>query len=129
MPSDSDIVVRRKAAFLLNSLLTPSALTTATTTTSSSGTRLHGGSPQRAGEAAPVHPNSHASMVADPTLADTATATLRGLRAHGLLPVLMRELTEPTLYGPEGDEGDGRDADLEEKLIRCVRLFDYVYMF
>jgi hsp70-interacting protein len=68
-------------------------------------------------------------MVADPTLADTATATLRGLRAHGLLPVLVRELTEPTPYGPDGDEGDGRDVDLEEKLIRCARLFDYVCMF
>ena len=71
-----------------------------------------------------MHPNSHASMVADPTQADTATATLRALRAHGLVPVLVRELTEPTPYGPDGDEGDGCDADLEEKLIRCVRRFD-----
>ena len=113
---DSDIVVRRKAAFLLNSLLTPSAATT--TMTSPSGTGLHTGPPQAGG--APVHPNSHASMVADPTLADTATATLRALRAHGLLPVLVRELTEPTPCGPDGDEGDGCDADLQEKLIRCV---------
>ena len=114
---DSDIVVRRKAAFLLNSLLTPSAATT-TTTTAPSGTGLHTGPPQAGG--APVHPNSHASMVADPTLADTATAALRALRAHGLLPVLVRELTEPTPCGPDGDEGDGCDADLQEKLIRCV---------
>ena len=121
--SDSDIVVRRKAAFLLNSLLTPSGPASSTTTTSSSGTRLHGGPPQQAGGAAPVHPNSHASMVADPTQADTATATLRALRAHGLVPVLVRELTEPTPYGPDGDEGDGCDADLEDKLIRCVRQF------
>ena len=35
----------------------------------------------------------------------------------------VRELTEPTLYGPDDGEGDGRDADLN-KLIRCVRLFD-----
>ena len=70
-----------------------------------------------------MHPNSHASMVADPTQADTATATLRALRAHGLVPVFVRELTEPTPYGPDGDEGDGCDADLEEKLIRCVRRF------
>lgn len=67
-----------------------------------------------------MHPNSHASMVADPTLADTATAALRALRAHGLLPVLVRELTEPTPCGPDGDEGDGCDAELQEKLIRCV---------
>jgi len=59
-------------------------------------------------------------MVADPASADTAPETLRALRAHGLLPVLVRELTEPTPYGPDADEGDGRDADLEEKLARFV---------
>ena len=67
-----------------------------------------------------MHPNSHASILADPTSVDMATETLRALRAHGLLPVLVRELTEPTPYGPDGDEGDGCDADLEEKLISCV---------
>jgi hypothetical protein len=59
-------------------------------------------------------------MVADPTSADTAPETLRAVRAHGLLLVIVRELTEPTPYGPDGDEGDGCDADLEEKLMRCV---------
>ena len=57
-------------------------------------------------------------MVADPTSADTAPETLRALRTHGLLPVLVHELTEPTPYGPDGDEGDSGDADLEEKLTR-----------
>ena len=76
--------------------------------------------------AAPVHPNSHASMLANPTSVDTATETPRALRAHGLLPVLVRELTEPTPCGPDGDEGDGCDADLEEKLIRCVSRSNYV---
>ena len=112
--SDSDISVRRKVVFLLNNLLIPSVAAAAS---SSSSTRVHGGD-QQAGPA--VHPNSHASMVADPVSADTAPETLRALRAHGLLPVLVRELTEPTPYGPDGDEGDGRDADLEEKLARFV---------
>ena len=123
--SDSDIGFRRKAAkaaFLLNSLLTPSAPASAATTTSA-GSRVHSGPPQAA---APVHPDSHASMLADPTSVDTATETLRALRAHGLLPVLVRELTEPMPYGPDGDEGDGCDADLEEKLIRCVSRSNYV---
>jgi len=62
-------------------------------------------------------------MVADPTSVDTATETLRALRAHGLLPVLVRELTEPTPYGPDGDEGDGCDADLEEKLMRLLHTY------
>jgi hsp70-interacting protein len=67
-----------------------------------------------------VHPNSHASMVADPASVNTAPETLNALRTHGLLPVVVRELTEPTPYGPDGDEGDGCDADLEEKLTRFV---------
>ena len=112
--SDSDIAVRRKSAFLLNNLLIPSVLAA---TTGAPGTRIRGG-PAQSG--ATVHPNSHASMVADPTSTDTAPETLRAVRAHGLLPVIVRELTEPTPYGPDGDEGDGCDADLEEKLMRCV---------
>jgi len=59
-------------------------------------------------------------MVADPVSVDTASETLRAVRAHEMLPVIVRELTEPTPYGPDGDEGDGCDADLEEKLMRCV---------
>ena len=112
--SDSDIAVRRKAAFLLNSLLIPSA---PAATTRAPGTRVQGG-PAQSGET--VHPNSHASMVADPTSVDTAPETVRAVRAHGMLPVIVRELTEPTPYGPDGDEGDGCDVDLEEKLMRCV---------
>jgi hsp70-interacting protein len=112
--SDSDIAVRRKAAFLLNSLLLQSA---PASTTHAPGARIQGGPAQ---PPATVHPNSHASMVADPTSADTAPETLRAVRAHGLLPVIVRELTEPTPSGPDGDEGDGCDADLEEKLMRCV---------
>lgn len=38
------------------------------------------------------------SMVADPTLANTATETLRALYTRGLIPVLIQELT----YGPSG---------------------------
>ena len=50
---------------------------------------------------APVHLNSLASIVADPTfkLADT----VRALRAHGL-PVFVRELADATPYGPDVDE-------------------------
>ncbi|KAH9980635.1 hypothetical protein BJV77DRAFT_1146287 [Russula vinacea] len=111
-----DIGVRRKAAFLLNSLLTPSSPASAADPPVAEYTPA----PTSCGARAP---NSHASMLADPTSVDTATETLRALRAHGLLPVLVRELTEPTPYGPDGDEGDGCDADLEEKLIRLLHTY------
>lgn len=103
--SDSDVGVRRKTAFLLNTLLLPSPATTT------------------AGTGAQVHLNSHAALVADPRSADTASVTLPALRAHGLLPALVRELTVPTPYGPDGEEGGGCDADFEEKLARLLHTY------
>ena len=63
---------------------------------------------------------SYALRVAHHTLADMATETMCTLYEPGLLPVLVRELTEPTPCQPDGDEGDGCDSDLQEKLTRCV---------
>ncbi|KAI0252250.1 nucleotide exchange factors-like protein [Lactifluus subvellereus] len=108
--SDSDISVRRKTAFLLNSLLVPSAAAAVAPAAD-------------ADAGATVHPNSHASMVADPASADTAPATLRALRAHGLLTALVRELTTPTPCGADGDEGENCDADLAEKLTRLLHTY------
>ena len=103
--------MRRKTAFLLNTLLLFSPVTDAAEpSTGTTGTT--------------VHPNSHAALVVDPRAADTAPATLRALNAHGLLAVLVRELVAPTPYGPDGEVGDACDADLEEKLARCV--FAYI---
>ncbi|KAI0263178.1 armadillo-type protein [Gloeopeniophorella convolvens] len=110
--SDSDIGVRRKTAFLLNTLLIP--VPTSSDSPSTAATI-------RDSAAAPVHANSHASMLADPGSADTAPAAFRALRAHALLPTVVRELAEPTPYGPDG-ESEG-DADLEEKLARLLHTY------
>jgi hypothetical protein len=59
-------------------------------------------------------------MVADPASVETAPATLRALRTHGLLAELVRELTTPTPCGADGDEYENSDADLTEKLMTCV---------
>jgi hypothetical protein len=61
--------------------------------------------------------------VADTASAETANETLRVLfvLTGRLLPVLVRELTEPTSYVPDGDEGDGGDTDLQERLMGCIR--------
>lgn len=52
-------------------------------------------------------------MIADLTLADTTIESLRALRegAHRTNAVTDRTVS---------DEGDGCDAGLDEKLIRCV---------
>ena len=88
--------------------------------TPSSEAVIHEGGGPNPAAPANVHPNSHASMVADPASTDTAPATLRALHTHGLLPVLVRELTAPTPYGADGDVGENCDADLAEKLTGCV---------
>ncbi|KAH9064370.1 nucleotide exchange factors-like protein [Lactarius vividus] len=113
--SDSDIGVRRKTAFLLNTLL----LSEGNTTVRTDGTN----SDSEAGAGPRVHPNSHAALVADPGSADTAPATLRALRTDGLLPAIVRELTVPTPHGPDGEEGGSCDADLEEKLVRLLHTY------
>ncbi|KAH9068074.1 nucleotide exchange factors-like protein [Lactarius deliciosus] len=82
-----------------------------------------GSTDSEAGAGPRVHPNSHAALVADPSLADTAPATLRALRTDGLLPAIVRELTVPTPHGPDGEEGGSCDADLEEKLVRLLHTY------
>ena len=62
-----------------------------------------------------MHPNSHASMGVDPTSADTSPGTLRAVLAHGMMPVIVQELTGLTPYGLDGDEGDRCDGDLEAR--------------
>jgi len=123
---DSDIAVRRKTAFLLNTLLIPTIAevearqlreaTSALTT----GATLHTSDTQQQ-SAAPIHANSHASMLSNPTSVATAPATLKALRERGLLQVLVHELTSPTPYGVDGErEGD---SDLEEKIVRLLHTY------
>jgi len=103
---DSDITVRRKVAFLLNTLLmrndseAPDAPSNLQTPGSSS---------------APVHPNSHAAMVSDPSSTMTSEFAVEALEERGLLQALVRALIVPVPYGQDG-ESEG-DADFEEKVV------------
>ena len=114
--TDSDIKIRRKAAFLFNTLLFPS-LTNATTTTPSSSGRagLHTQPSSNSNSgSAPVHPNSHASMTAES--AETSSATQAALQKYGILDALVNSLMTPV---PHGDDGDiVEDSDYNEKVIR-----------
>ncbi|KAF8192808.1 nucleotide exchange factor Fes1-domain-containing protein [Mycena galopus ATCC 62051] len=94
---DPDLSVRRKALFLLSSLVIPVA-----TVAPSSGTRD------------PIHANSHAASLADPSRTDTAAPTLQALTAYGILDAIVTGLAQPV---PSGNDGDvlGPDADFEEK--------------
>jgi hypothetical protein len=111
---DSDITVRRKTVFLLNTLLIPDIPDTPADTNGN----LHTRSSQ---PAAPVHPNSHASMLSDPSSKRTSTATLKALREHRLLAALISALTAPTPHGSDG-ESEG-DIDFEEKIVRLLHTY------
>jgi len=101
---DSNISVRRKTAFLLNSLLIPSDVGSNVDTSRSS--------------SAPVHPNSHASMLRDPSSMSTSGITLKALEDHGLLRALLNALTSPVPHGKDG-ESEG-DPDFEEKVVQLL---------
>lgn len=106
---DSDISVRRKVAFLLNGLLiqnnhqaleTPSNLQTPNSSST------------------PVYPNSHASMVSDPSSTVTSELVVKALEDRGLLQALVKALVAPIPYGQDGElEGD---ADFEENIARTL---------
>ena len=114
--ANSDIGVWRKTASLLNSLFTPSVLATQAAVPPC--VRAGYDDPPARGVLA-VHSNSHASIVASPPSVVMAHATLRALRAHGLIPVVVQELREPTPYWADIDEGNrGFGAYLQETLAR-----------
>ncbi len=104
---DPEISVRRKAAFLLNTLLTPAG----GPSTSDSENNVHGGQQQ------PVHMNSHAANLLDPSRTRTSALAIKAIADHNILPVVVDGLTQPLPYGEDGDVEEP-DADLEEKLFR-----------
>ena len=106
---DPEITVRRKAAFLLNTLLTPNGESSSSTT----GGNVHGGQQQ------PVHSNSHAANLLDPLRTRTSALAIKAIGEHNILPVVVDGLTQPIPYGEDG-EVEEPDADLEEKLFAYV---------
>lgn len=122
---DSDVSVRRKVAFLLNALLIPSvpeAPHANPPNPRAAGVTVHGGADAQApAQADPVHPNSHAAMMADPGAFATSAATRAALEQRGLLDALVDALVRPVPHGPDGERLG--DAEFEEKLVQCVAAF------
>ncbi|KAA1474088.1 nucleotide exchange factors-like protein [Dentipellis sp. KUC8613] len=117
---DSDIGVRRKTAFLLNSLLIPiseAAPAQRQAGTTATGATLHPSDSQ----ATPSFANSHLAMARDPLSANTAPVALKALKDHELLKALVRALVTPTPHGANGDE-EG-DVDLEERIAALLHTY------
>ncbi|KAL0952680.1 hypothetical protein HGRIS_006922 [Hohenbuehelia grisea] len=113
---DADISVRRKIVFLLNTLITPT--TPGSPRSSPSGPGIH--SPTSSNQ--PVHANSHASMLSDPTSTATSPLALKAVKEHGLLSRVISSLVDPVPYGADGDQTD-LDPDYEEKSIRLLHTY------
>ncbi|KAE9385852.1 Fes1-domain-containing protein [Gymnopus androsaceus JB14] len=107
---DPNIAVRRKTAFLLNSLLTPNETTTSSSASSSD--NLH--TPDSQQNQGPIHPNSHAAHLFQPGRASTSALTLEAMTKHNILGTLIDGLTNPLPYGEDGDKEEV-DPDFEEK--------------
>ncbi|KAJ3716644.1 nucleotide exchange factor Fes1-domain-containing protein [Lentinula raphanica] len=116
---DSDISVRRKTVFLLNSLLTPNESSSSSPNSSSPNNVHTPNSQQRQG---PIHPNSHAAHLSQPDRALTSAPTLKAIQSHGIVEALIEGLTNPLPYGEDGDVEEV-DIDFEEKGVMLLRTF------
>ncbi|KAG6374114.1 armadillo-type protein [Boletus reticuloceps] len=105
---DSDITLRRKTAFLINTLLIPTSRDAATTPSS------------------PVHPNSHASMLSDPASVSTSPIATEALQrsesdSSSLLDALISALVEPVPFGADGE--NDRDVEFQENVVRLLHTY------
>ncbi|KIY74069.1 Fes1-domain-containing protein [Cylindrobasidium torrendii FP15055 ss-10] len=107
---DPDITVRRKTAFLLAALLSPTEGFVAPAD------GILGGQNQ------PVHSNSHAANISDPSRTDTSTSTVNAMTEHNILSTVVDGLIKPLPYGEDGDVEEP-DADLEEKLVSILKTY------
>ncbi|KAG2363605.1 armadillo-type protein [Suillus spraguei] len=118
---DSEIRVRRKTTFLLNTLLLP--------TSPSSRVNLQPNISLPTSENAPppIHANSHASMLSDPSSVSTSALTLAAIQEEGeegslsLLDALILALIEPVPSGVDGEVD--KDVEFQENLVRILYTF------
>ena len=133
------ISIRRKAVFLLNTLLIPESptttapasqntlenstnalsLTTTDVNPANPSIHLHDQRPLAAPtqNSVPIHPNSHAAYLHNPSRSDTSRLTLAAFSDHNILDAIVSGITSPLPYGEDGENTEA-DADFEEKAIR-----------
>jgi hypothetical protein len=65
----------------------------------------------------PIHANSHAAQLRDPSRSDTAGITLEAFERFDIIGAVVSAVTNPLPYGEDG-ENDKADADFEEKAVQ-----------
>lgn len=119
--SDSDITIRRKIAFLINTLLLPTApaeSSLAAPNVSPSGPTIHS-----TAIASRTESSSPAISALPPGVDATSTSplALEASRTHRIISFLIDSLTTPIPHGPDADEE--LDIDYAEKATRALITF------
>jgi hsp70-interacting protein len=119
--TDPSITIRRKVSFFINLLLMPTtdkrpldiqvgpALHTPAALDTSTSPSLP--SPSASSPAPIVHPNSHASMISDPSSANTSPIALKAMREHKLLDSVVTALVDAQYEV---------DNQVQENCVKCV---------
>ncbi|KAG2054609.1 Fes1-domain-containing protein [Suillus hirtellus] len=118
---DSEIRVRRKTTFLLNTLLLPTS-----SPSSQANLQPNISLPTSENAPPPIHANSHASMLSDPSSVSTCALTLAAIQEEGeqggsLLDALISALIEPVPFGVDGEID--KDDEFQENIVRILYTF------
>lgn len=109
---DSAVAIRRRVSFMINFLLLPTMGATSNQHGNQNGPALHTptSEPSQTSQSpAPVtHPNSHASIVSDPSSANTSTVTLKAMREKNVLGSVIAALVDSQVH------------QVQENCVRCV---------
>jgi hypothetical protein len=139
---DPVISIRRKAIFLFSTLLIPESttpesptptasapqntledslsalsLTTTDVTPANPSIHLHDERPAPTPSSAPIHSNSHAAHLQNPSRRDTSRLTLAAFSEYNILDAIISGVTSPLPYGEDGENTEA-DDDFEEKAVR-----------
>lgn len=131
---DPEISVRRKTIFLFHSLLIPTSPSDLLLhlpklieddpthpPSATDGLSLLTPDDQPA-SAAPIHPNSHAAHLANPSRTNTCQYTFTALREHNILDAVINAVTSPVPFGEDGENVEA-DPDFEEKGVRLLQTY------
>jgi len=113
---DPSTAIRRKVSFLINLLLMPTmdkqSLDIQAGPALHTPAALDTTSPSLPSPSAPiVHPNSHASMVSDPSSANTSSIALKAMREHKVLDSVITTLVDAPYEV---------DNQVQENGVKCV---------
>ncbi len=117
--SDPDINVRRKVIFLLGTLLWPAIVGTQSNV---EGPNILTPGNRPDAQAAPIHANSHAEHLRNPSRLVTSQLVLDAIRDHEIFEAVSASLRDPLPLGDDG-EHTGLDPDYKEKALRFVYLY------